>query len=482
MRLAVLSACTLGICGAALAQNDIGTVRSTPPVAGMGSTQPVSPPGMQAAQAATRAASHAEWERQMHALGLNSIRPGANTRDPSAPNAVNYDEAKANLFPLPDPLIRKDGSRVTTRAQWEIQRRPELLRLVTEELYGAVPANAPKITWRVDSTEHQTVQGIAVVTKHLTGHADNSAAPSIAVDIKADVTTPESTAGRKVPVILTINSLRPLVIIGANIRELGAPPSPPDYRQQILQRGWGYVIYDPTSVQADNGAGLTAGIIGLANRGQTRSLTDWGVLRAWAWGASRVLDYLETDRDADASHTAIFGHSRYGKTALVAMAYDTRFAAGFISSSGKGGASPYRRRWGETTENIADPDAFHWMVGKYMTYAADPHTANELDVDADSVIALAAARPLFIGAGASSPEAGKPDDAWVDAHGSWMSLDAAGDVWTLYGKKRLDRTFPARLTLSDSGDLAFRQHDQGHTPNPNWSYFLDFAARNFAKG
>ena len=329
--------------------------------------------------------------------------------------------------------------------------------------------------------EHQTIEGIAVITKHITGHADNSAAPSISVDIKADVTTPQNTAGRKVPIILTINNLRPFIFA----RPPGAPAPPPepwaDYRQQILQRGWGYVIYDPTSVQADNGAGLTAGIIGLANKGQPRSLSDWGVLRAWAWGASLVLDYLQTDRDADARHTAIFGHSRYGKTALVAMACDTRFAVGFISSSGKGGASPYRRRWGETTENIADPDAFHWMVGNYMKYAADPHTANELDVDSDDVIALAAPRPVFIGAGASSPEPGKPDDAWVDAHGSWMALDAAGDVWTLYGKKRLDRTFPQRLMLSDSGDLAFRQHDQGHTPNPNWSYFLDFAARNFAK-
>jgi hypothetical protein len=107
--------------------------------------------------------------------------------------------------------------------------------------------------------------------------------------------------------------------------------------------------------------------------------------------------------------------------------------------------------------------------------------ANELDVDADSVIALAAPRPIFIGAGASSPEPGKPDDAWVDAHGSWMSLDMAGDVWTLYGKKRLDRTFPQRLTISSSGDVAFRQHDQGHTPNPNWSWFLDFAAPHFAQ-
>jgi hypothetical protein len=460
MRSFACVAFSLALCGTALAQ-------TAPNVA-----------AVRQAREATRAASHVEWERQMKELGLGAIRPGANTRDPSAPNAVNYDDAKANLYPLPDPLVAKDGSRITTLAQWKNRRRPELLRLVTQELYGAVPANAPKIAWHVDAVERQTVQGIAVVTKHLTGRADNSADPAINVEIKADVTTPQSTVGRKVPLVLAINNLRPFVFPPG----MTPPPDPtPDWRLQILQRGWGYAVYDPTSVQADNGAGLTAGIIGLANKGKPRSLTDWGTLRAWAWGAGRVLDYLETDRDVDGARVAIFGHSRYGKTALVAMAYDERFAAGFISSSGKGGAAPYRRRFGETTENIADPDAFHWMVGNYMQYAADPRTANDLDVDSDDVIALCAPRPLFIGAGASVPTQGKPDDAWVDAHGSWMALDMAGGVYALYGKKRLDRRFPQLLTLSDSGTLAFRQHDQGHTPNPNWSYFLDFAARNFAK-
>jgi hypothetical protein len=341
-----------------------------------------------------------------------------------------------------------------------------------------VPANAPAIAWHVDAVERQTVQGVAVIVKHITGHADNSADPAITVAIKADITTPAGTASRKVPLVLAIGNLRPFVPPPG----MTPPPDPtPDWRLQILRRGWGYAIYDPTSVQADNGAGLAAGIIGLANHGNPRSLGGWGTLRAWAWGASRALDYLETDRDVDARHIAIFGHSRYGKTALVAMAYDERFAAGFISSSGKGGAAPYRRRFGETTENIADPDAFHWMVGNYVQYAADPHTANDLDVDSDDVIALCAPRPLFIGAGASVPAPGKPDDAWVDAHGSWMALNMAGGVYVLYGKKRLDRGFPPPLTLSDSGVLAFRQHDQGHTPSPNWPYFLDFAARNFAK-
>jgi hypothetical protein len=432
-------------------------------------------------QQAMRAATHAEWQREMNELGLTTLRPGADTSNSSSPYAVNYDESKANLFPLPDPLVAKDGKRITTLRDWERSRRPEVLRLVTEELYGAVPDDVPGITWRVDEQSRDTVEGIAVVTKHLTGHANNSADPSITVDIKADLVTPEGTTGRKVPVIVIINNLRPFAFARPPGAAVLLPNPYEDYRKQILSRGWAYVIYDPTSVQTDNGAGLTSGIIGLANKGKARSLIQWGVLRAWAWGASRVLDYLQTDSGTDATKAAIFGHSRYGKTALVAMAYDRRYATGYISSSGKGGAAPYRRRWGEMLENLANDAAFHWMVAGYMRYSANPHTANDLDVDSDDVIALVAPRPIFVSAGLDVPTPGKPDDSWVDAHGSWMAVDMAGDVYALYGRKRLSRTLPPMLTLSDSGDLAFRQHDQGHTPAPNWSYFLDFAARQFAK-
>ena len=123
------------------------------------------------------------------------------------------------------------------------------------------------------------------------------------------------------------------------------PPPGPTWQQQVLARGWGYAEYIPTSVQADNGAGLTEGIIGLGNNGQPRKLDDWGVLRAWAWGASRALDYFETDPAVDAQQVGIEGHSRYGKTALVAMAYDPRFAIAYISSSGEAAPSSTAASW-----------------------------------------------------------------------------------------------------------------------------------------
>src|SRR5207248_1662926 len=135
------------------------------------------------------------------------------------------------------------------------------------------------------------------------------------------------------------------------------------WQQQVLAMGWGYATLIPTSVQADNGAGLTEGIIGLVNKGQPRKPDDWGALRAWAWGASRALDYFVSDKAVDAKQVGIEGLSRYGKAALVATAYDSRFAIAFIGSSGAGGAKILRRNSGAQVENIVSTAEYHWMAG-----------------------------------------------------------------------------------------------------------------------
>ena len=251
------------------------------------------------------------------------------------------------------------------------------------------------------------------------------------------------------------------------------PPPPPGltWQQQALARGWGYASYIPVSVQPDSGAGLTQGIIGLVNKGQPRKLDDWGVLRAWAWGASRSLDYLETDKSVDAMQVALAGHSRYGKATLVAMAYDSRFAVAFVSSSGQGGAKIMRRNFGERVENLAGTAAYHWVAGNFLKYAG-PLTPNDLPVDAHELVALCAPRPVFIGAG--SPAAG---DGWVDPKGGFLSAVGAGPVYKLLGRKDLGVTeMPPVETALIDGDLGFRQHKEGHTPAPNWPTFIEFAS------
>jgi (4-O-methyl)-D-glucuronate---lignin esterase len=410
--------------------------------------------------------------RMMDLLHITSIRRGADG-DPKAPNAANYDESKAGPFSkIPDPLRLNDGKKVTTAKQWWSDRRREIVENFDREIYGRVPANTPKVRWEIVNTIKEMNGELAVVTKKLIGHVDNSADPAINVDIQLTLFTPAD-AKAPVPIIMELG-LSPEVLVDLKKRfpQFFSPESGPTWQQQVLAKGWGYAEYIPTSVQADNGDGLQQGIIGLANRGQPRKLDDWGVLRAWAWGASRALDYFETDKSVDAKRVGIEGHSRYGKTALVAMAYDPRFAIGYISSSGESGAKLYRRNFGEQIGNIAGAGEYHWMAGNFIKYDG-PLTADDLPIDAHELIALAAPRPIFISAG--SAEKG---DGWVDAKGMFLAAAAAGPVYKLLGKKDLGAAdFPPIETTLIDGDIAFRQHTGGHTPGPNWPTFLGFAGR-----
>ncbi|MBE3109417.1 MAG: hypothetical protein IMZ46_02725, partial [Acidobacteria bacterium] len=236
-------------------------------------------------------------------------------------------------------------------------------------------------------------------------------------------------------------------------------------------------------IQADNGAGLTRGIIGLVNKGQPRKRDDWGSLRAWAWGAARALDYLETDRSVDARHVGIEGVSRYGKAALVTMAFEPRFALVLVGSSGEGGAKLHRRNWGEAVENLTGAGEYHWMAGNFLKYGAAEATfgsrnAGDIPVDAHELIALCAPRLTFISCGV--PEKG--DARWLDQQGSYMAAVAAGPVFRLLGAKDLGTSddyrtekMPAVNTGLLNGQLAWRQHDGGHTDGPNWKYFIPWA-------
>jgi len=437
---------------------------------GQAAAQPAPTP----AQLAQQAAAEKDHQRLMDLLGIKELRHKAD-QDPRSPYAVNYDEAKANVYPsLPDPLLLKNGKRVTTAKEWWTKRRPEIVEDFDREILGRVPAKVPIVTWEVASTTREKIGDVPVVTKKLVGHVDNSACPSITVKIELILTTPAKAAG-PVPVIMELAFSNEFIAAIAKSTPEMLPGGPgnegPTWQQQVLARGWGYAILSPAGFQADNGAGLTEGIIGLTNKGQPRKLDEWGTLRVWAWGASRVMDYFETDKAVDAKQVGLEGHSRFGKTALVAMAYDPRFALAYISSSGTGGAKLYRHLLGELTENLAATGEYHWMAGNFLKYAG-PLTAGDLPVDAHELIALSAPRPVFIGAGSFN------GDEWADPRGMFMAAVAAGPVYRLLGKNDLGTTsFPPIKTALTTGDLAFRQHSAGHTPGPNWPVFLDFASR-----
>jgi hypothetical protein len=440
-------------------------------------------------RAAIAAGSRAERDRELKLLGITAMQAGVTAYDIGKPGNANYDESQANPYPkLPDVLTMNDGTKVTTAAQWQ-KRRAEIKAMFDENVYGKYPAHIPAVTWKVDSVENMTVAGVPAIVKHVTGRVDNSGDPAITVEIHADVVTPAATKGKKVPVVIGGGSIhprpmfRPTAAPGQVVHEVKSPADPPDSAKLLLQAGWGFVGRNSNEVQADNGAGLDKGIIGLVNKGQPRSLDDWGVLRAWAWGDSRLLDYLETDPDVDATKVGVMGHSRGGKAALVALVDDPRFAIGYISSSGGGGANLYRRNYGERVSNLASAGAFHWFAGNFLKFAAVGHTPNEMPVDSHEFIALVAPRPVFIGGGALLTDpVYVPGDAWQDAEGMFKAAAAASPVWDLLGAKGLGTTtFPPMGTLIDTGDVAFRQHEYGHTPAPNWPYFIEFAQKEFAR-
>ncbi|HVP10944.1 MAG TPA: acetylxylan esterase, partial [Phycisphaerae bacterium] len=320
---------------------------------------------------------------------------------------------------------------------------------------------------------------IPVITKKLVGHVDNSADPDITVDIGLTLTTPAKATG-PVPVMLQFGFVFGGARGGRGPAGLppaaGRGPAGPTWQQQVLAKGWGYAVLATTSIQADNGEGLTKGIIGLVNKGQPRKADDWGTLRAWAWGASRALDYFETDKAVDARRVGLEGHSRFGKATIVAMAYDQRFAIAYVSSSGEGGAKLHRRNWGEIIENVTGLSEYHWMAGNFLKYGG-PLNWNDLPVDSHELIALCAPRPVFLSAGATE------GDGWVDAKGTFLAGVAAGPVYRLLGKKDLGTSeFPPIETALVDGDLAFRQHSAGHTDAPNWPAFLTFAGRCLTAG
>jgi hypothetical protein len=461
-----------------------------------------------------------DQHNMMQQLGIRALRPGPSGNE-HAPNHANYDEAKANPFPnVPDALTLNDGRKVTTPALWQ-KRRAEIVEGFDCCVYGRAPKDVPQVTWSVATVDHERIGFTPAIAKEVIGHADNSAYPLIDVNIRMILVTPAG-ATKPVPVLMMfapalfpepnqpsedqlarINTALKSVLIQQDpslkqvfdehpayqlemptpfrFPQLNADGDPPN-TWELLSDGWGFALIDPASIQADNGAGLTRGIIGLVNHGQPRKPDDWGALRAWAWGAARGLDYLETDPAVDAKHVGIEGVSRYGKAALVTMAFDQRFAAVLVGSPGKGGATLLRRNFGEAVESLTGGE-YYWMAGNFMKYGASDAVfgsmnASEIPVDSNELIALCAPRLTFISYGI--PERG--DAKWLDHRGSFMATLDASPVWSVLGEKGLaplddysaEKMPPVNTGLLE-GKLAWRQDDGGHTDAPNMKHFLQWA-------
>jgi hypothetical protein len=369
----------------------------------------------------------------------NPLRLAVKTRQIS-----NYDEAKVPPYTLPDPLVFADGSPVRTARDWTTRRRAEIVRLYETEIFGRIPASAPKVTWRV--TEDHGPRKLIVGT---IGSGADAPRINLTLDLPPNARGP-------VPVILLLG------FGGA-----GTPVADPPGAADILRRGWGYAKAGYQDIQPDRINTFDKGVIGVTSA--TPGSGDWGAITAWAWGTSRILDYLQTDRAVDARRVALFGHSRLGKTALWASALDPRIAAVFSSCAGEMGSALSRRDWGETVDDMAQNFPY-WFSTGFQRWVG---RWNEMPVDAHMLIALSAPRPVFVTGGTA--------DQWADPVGEFLAQVAAGPVYRLLGKKDLGVTaLPPLDTPVIDGDLGWHYHTGPHAATPaDWKAFLSFLDKYF---
>jgi hypothetical protein len=378
---------------------------------------------------------------------------------------VNYDDDRAGDYSPIDLLSMRDGTRISMSEDWWAKRRPEVFHDVQELMWGCMPDASvlPAVTWSV-TTSHGDDESEPYVEKSITGSIDTSRYPQIrnAPKIEAVLRIPVN-ARRPVPVI---------VVFG------GGPWAFRGTWGLVAREGWGLCSLDPNALQPDNGAGLTSYLIGLVNQGRWRNPTDWGTLVAWSWGASRLIDYFESDKDVDASKIGITGHSRFGKAALVAMAYEPRLAIAYPSCGGALGTSMIRRHWGQDLENVSWDREYHWMAGNFFRWMGPletgrymPRKVELLPVDAHSLLALAAPRPVFLNGGTR--------DTWCDAYGTYLTAVGATPVYELLGGRGLVMSDdkPRTDVAYIDGNLGYRVHEGGHTPLPDWPAFIQFARR-----
>ncbi len=410
---------------------------------------------------------------------------GRSLRRAPTGHLTNYYEDKIPPYTLPDPLVLADGKPVRDAGTWFKERRPEIVKLYENEIYGRVPANAPKVTWEVGASDPTALDGAAVqkeVTFHFGDKPDGPAA-HLNVYLPAKATGP-------VPLVLSISfgfgmgrggvvpPGRAAVAAQPAANATAATPAAPAARgggaprggepiADIVARGYGYAVVRYTEIQPDTAAGLTSGVIGLTlGPGQTKPAPDeWGTISAWAWGLSRIEDYLETDRGVDAKRVAIVGHSRLGKTVLWAGAHDPRFAMIFSSQGGEMGSALARRDYGETVDDMAANFGYQF-AGNFQKY---PGHWNDMPVDAHFLISLCAPRPVLITGGSG--------DQWSDPHGEFLGAVAAGPVYRLLGQPDLGTMeMPPLDTPVMTGKLAYMEHNGPHAITPlDWKVFLDYA-------
>lgn len=429
----------------------------------------------------------------------------------------NYDESKAGAFTLPDPLIMNNGSPVLTTNDWKDLRRPEILKLYENYIYGGGPHWRNMIDHMRENNSH-ALGGKALRKQvdlefyNYNNRTNND--PTNDLKLHVLIYTPANTR-KPVPVFLClsftgnysdIDDTNVIVypVWNAKTDTLALPTNidrgtSHNWKiEEALARGYGVAILDYNDIEPDlaDGTGWKYGVRSLyLQPGETNTDGNaWGAISAWAWGASRVMDYLETDKEVDASRVIMFGHSRLGKAALWAGAEDQRFAMVIASCSGEMGASLSRRDYGETVTTMCKSFPY-WFCPNFLDYSGN---ISAMPVDSHMLISLIAPRPLFLSTGS--------EDRWGDPRGEWEAAIAAAPVYQLFGKQGVVTNLPPGVLTNGNGsgsllksevletypmpppdapimrDVGFQTHTGKHDVLPeDWDRFLDFADLHFHK-
>jgi hypothetical protein len=402
----------------------------------------------------------------------------------------NFDESKVPPYILPDPLVCADGTRVRDGATWRERRRPELLELFAREVYGRTPAGRPgEMRWETTSIDRMALGGRATrkeITIWFTAKRDGPQAHVL-------IYLPNG-AGAPWPVFLGLNYYGNQSVHadpGITLSRAWMRTNPAyhivDNRATEATRGvhasrWnieaviarGYatatVYYGDFCPDNDKGMEESIGAMFATGSVNRRAPDAWGSIGIWAWGLSRVLDCLESDRALDAKRVAVHGHSRLGKTALWAAAQDERFTLVVSNNSGAGGAALAKRIYGETVAISNSRHSTPWYSLNYRHYN-DNEAA--LPVDQHELLALIAPRPLYV--------ASAVDDRGADPKGEFLSVKHADPVYRLFGGKGLGASeFPAVDHPVHGDALAYHVRTGGHDITLyDWTQFMDFADRNF---
>ncbi|HET9826821.1 MAG TPA: hypothetical protein VFP87_15885 [Chitinophagaceae bacterium] len=400
---------------------------------------------------------------------------------------INKDEAKVPPYTLPDPLQSPDGKRVATSRQWLQTQRSAMLKLFAQNVYGRMPGKPKNMTFKISSVDPNALHGVAIRKQVTIFFTADESGPSMDLLLYL----PKS-ARKAVPVFMGLNFYGNQTINADTGIRISSRWMPDEENRgiinnrateasrgkdaskwavdEIIRRGYGLATAYYGDLEPDHPDGWRTGIRTTMKKELGINENEWAAIGAWAWGLSRMMDYLETDRAVDATRVVITGHSRLGKACLWAAANDQRFAIVVSNDSGEGGAALSKRWFGETIEKI-NTSFPHWFVEAYKNYNKHPEL---LPVDQHILLALMAPRPLYV--------ASASEDLWADPHGEFLSAKNAEPVYALFGKKGLGVSDmpPVDHPVGETIRYHIRTGKHDFTLY-DWQQYLDFADKQFGR-